>query len=98
MSYHGDRDEDGRVIRLVHVTSSPSRASRQEVGKDKNAERSSMNNIDIEARLHLIEILSDFREKLLIAGRLNEKVRRPVFRRVCRGGPARTLHSSKIPE
>ena len=38
-----------------------------------------MNSINVEPRLALIEILSDFRGKLLIAGRLNEKVPRPVF-------------------
>ena len=47
--------------------------------KIKNAEKASMNNIDVEPRLTLIEILSDFRRKILIAGRLNEKVPRPVF-------------------
>ena len=46
-----------------------------------------MNNIDVEPRLALIEILSDFRGKLLIARRLNEKVLRPVFRRFAGAAP-----------
>ena len=55
--------------------------------KIKNAEKASMNNIDVEPRLALIEILSDFRGKLLIAGRLNEKVPRPLFRRFAGAAP-----------
>ena len=46
-----------------------------------------MNDVDVEPRLALIEILSDFRGKLLIAGRLNEKVPRPVFRRFAGAAP-----------
>ena len=40
-----------------------------------------MNDVDVEPRLALIEILRDFRGKLLIARRFNEKVPHPVFRR-----------------
>ena len=63
----------------------------------KNVERASMNNIDVEPRLTLIEILSDFRGKLLIAGRLNEKVPCPVFRRFAGAAPRAHFTHPRFP-
>ena len=65
-------------------------------GKD-NAERASMNYSDVEPRLTLIEILSDFRGKLLIAGRLNEKVPRPMFRRFSGAAPRAHFTHPRFP-
>ena len=56
-----------------------------------------MNNIDVEPRLTLIEILSDFRGKLLVAGRLNEKVPRPVFRRFAGAAPRAHFTHPRLP-
>ena len=56
-----------------------------------------MNDIDVEPRLALNEILSDFRGKLLIAGRLNEKVPRPVFRRFAGTAPRANFTHPKLP-
>ena len=63
----------------------------------KIAERASMNDIDVEPRLALNEILSDFRGKLLIAGRLNEKVPRPVFRRFAGAAPRAHFTHPRVP-
>ena len=65
--------------------------------KIKNAEKASMNNIDVEPRLALIEILSDFRGKLLIAGWLNEKVPRLVFRRFAGAAPRAHFTHPRLP-
>ena len=56
-----------------------------------------MNDIDVEPRLALNEILSDFRGKLLIAGRFNEKVPRPVFRRFARAAPRAHFTHPRFP-
>ena len=56
-----------------------------------------MNDIDVEPRLALNEILSDFRGKLLIAGRINEKVPRPVFRRFARAAPRAHFTHPRFP-
>ena len=56
-----------------------------------------MNNIDVEPRLALIEIVSNFRGKLLIAGRLKEKVPRPVFRRFARATPRAPFTHPRLP-
>ena len=63
----------------------------------KNVERASMNNIDVEPRLTLIEILSDFRGKLLIAGRFNEKVPYPVFKRFAGAAPRAHFTHPRLP-
>ena len=56
-----------------------------------------MNHMDVEPRLAPIEIFSDFREKLLIAGRLNEKVPRPVFRRFAGAAPRAHFTHPRFP-
>ena len=56
-----------------------------------------MNDIDVEPRLALNEILSDFRGKLLVAGRLNEKVPRPVFRKFAGAAPRAHFTHPRFP-
>ena len=63
----------------------------------KNAERASMNDVDVEPRLALIEILSDFRGKPLIAGRRNEKDTCPVFRRFAGAAPRAHFTHPRLP-
>ena len=48
-------------------------------------------------RLAVIEILSYLRGKLLIAGRINEKVPRPVFRRFARAAPRAHFTHPRFP-